>query len=380
MGRRAKWCVIGILSAAVLAVAGWGVRTQARSTPSLSPSAISQALQPRLATGQVEHDFGFLDPTEECEHAFVISNIGDVPLTLHKVGTSCKCTVVDMPADGVPPGGRVTIRLASKIRQKEGLFHHSATFQSNDPSHPQVVLSMRGNIRILTACEPVSLVLDKTANQATRGRSLVYSQVYKAFKVKGATLSSPDIEWEVQNADAKALEAVHARHGVWVDVKAPPKLSSRTFYESLLLEIQPDEPGVPSRQVKLDVRNEVDAAVSLYGDRIVLGEFLRIGVLTQGQGNVQHLVLKVRDTHRELNIGEIDTVPDFLRVRVEPYSEESKKKGLYRVDVEIPADAPACGFMGVRRGEFRIHTDHPRVPVVKLPVEFAVLPSEDAVR
>jgi hypothetical protein len=39
----------------------------------------------------------------------------------------------------------------------------------------------------------------------------------------------------------------------------------------------------------------------------------------------------------------------------------------------VPADAPSCAFTGAHLGVVRLHTDHPRLPVVELWVDFCVV-------
>ena len=80
----------------------------------------------------------------------------------------------------------------------------------------------------------------------------------------------------------------------------------------------------------------------------------------------------MRDDHRELVVRQIETQPEVLQVRVTPYNPETKALGLYRIDVEVPADAPSGDFMGARRGHIRIATDHPERSILDFDVMFAV--------
>jgi hypothetical protein len=60
---------------------------------------------------------------------------------------------------------------------------------------------------------------------------------------------------------------------------------------------------------------------------------------------------------------------------VSPLSPGAAKLGNYRIEVEVPADAPEGNFMGIQSGHVEIETDHPKVPVLSLKVEFAVVKS-----
>ncbi len=118
-----------------------------------------------MAIDSLEYDFGSIDPTEECSHSFVIRNVGQAPLQLVKGGTSCKCTVSDLPDQPVLPGNSVAVRISSKIQQKEGFFSHSASIFSNDPKKQQFSLAISGVIRTSLGCSPERVVLSGPAAQ-----------------------------------------------------------------------------------------------------------------------------------------------------------------------------------------------------------------------
>ena len=86
--------------------------------------------------------------------------------------------------------------------------------------------------------------------------------------------------------------------------------------------------------------------------------------------------MKVRDENRQLTVRHIEADPEFLRVKVTAYKSESPQLGLYRMEIEVPPDAPSCARMGERMGEIRLQTDHPRLPNLQLKVELAVLSGE----
>ena len=61
--------------------------------------------------------------------------------------------------------------------------------------------------------------------------------------------------------------------------------------------------------------------------------------------------MKVRDPRPLLVVRRIETEPDFLHVRINACQGHGPGVGLYRVEVEIPREAPPGNFMGgPRRG------------------------------
>ncbi len=108
------------------------------------------------------------------------------------------------------------------------------------------------------------------------------------------------------------------------------------------------------------------------------GRIMRLGTLVRGQGAKETLVLKFRGLDRPVQIKEICAKPDFVRVSVKPFQADQPDNGLFRVEVVIPPETPACDYMGVRMGEVLIETDHPTRPTVKFQVEFSILSSSRA--
>jgi hypothetical protein len=62
---------------------------------------------------------------------------------------------------------------------------------------------------------------------------------------------------------------------------------------------------------------------------------------------------------------------------VEPYEQNDQKEvGLYHLYIDLPKDAPTFRLDPDKRGLIRIQFDHPRVPVLEMPVDLIVAPRE----
>ena len=59
--------------------------------------------------------------------------------------------------------------------------------------------------------------------------------------------------------------------------------------------------------------------------------------MQEGDSVHETVVMKVSDEHSVLVIRRIETEPEFMHVRITPYKGPSATVGLYRVEVEIPA-------------------------------------------
>ena len=106
-----------------------------------------------------------------------------------------------------------------------------------------------------------------------------------------------------------------------------------------------------------------------------------MGRVPQGQGAKMLLLLKMRDDQKELTVTKIETIPKSLQVRVEPYRQDQPNDiGLYRLHVELPRRRTDVSLPPNKRGRIRIEFDHPRVPLLDLPVDLVVTPRSDVGR
>ncbi len=80
--------------------------------------------------------------------------------------------------------------------------------------------------------------------------------------------------------------------------------------------------------------------------------------------------MKVRDLCPLLVVRRVETEPAFLRVRVNACQGHGPGIGLYRVEVEVPREAPPGNFMADRAAIVRLWTDHPRLPLIEWKVDF----------
>jgi hypothetical protein len=325
----------------------------------------------KIAIDSLEYDFGTIDPTEECSHSFVIRNVGQAPLQLVKGGTSCKCTVSDLPDDPVLPGKAVAVRVSSKIHQTEGFFSHSAAIFSNDPKRQQFSLTISGVIRTSLGCSPERVVLPDPATAGQAPQVLVYSQLWDRFEISRVESSMKDLKWRIADADRDALRGLKALAGYSLSLDLPPRPKGKVS-EWLQVTVRPPDKSSAPRVLTVDLFARDVRRITVEGPKLDFGDTVRIGPLRKGEGGQARLIMKVADAHRHLRIKNIETNPPYLHVSVAPLSIDKPDAGLYVILVEVPKDAPPGGYMGPDYAKMRIVTDHPSVPELKFDVLFAV--------
>jgi len=387
---RTQWpwtcLVVAVLAAVAIGAAAWssssheaGTSPAPRPAHSLRPAPPTLAElsadepQPRVLVEENEHDFGFVQPWEDCHHTFVLRNVGDAPSTLKVDSTTCVCTVGGLSSSVLYPGGKVRAAVTVKPKINEEVFCQSATIRTQDPENERITLRVSGAVRKMIEAAPPHLEFTNLRpGQSASDEVVVFSQVWDGFRIARVTPSRPEVTCRVELAPEATLSKLGARCGHRLIITIPGSLPAASFAERIQLAIEPEEGMYKPQELVVEVRGRIAVSVSLDGPRLNVLNVLQLGQLRTGQGARAHVTMKVRDEPRDVQIKEIRSKPDFLRVRVSPYVAAKPQLGLYRIDVEVPSDAPPANFTGDHPGEIEIQTDHPHIPTVRLKVQFAV--------
>ncbi|NUQ66116.1 MAG: DUF1573 domain-containing protein [Pirellulales bacterium] len=329
---------------------------------------------PRALVDQEYHSLGVVDPSQPCEHTFFIRNAGDAPLEITKGGTSCRCTVSVLPAQDIPPGRRGPVKIASNVLQVDGDFVHTATVLTNDPRKPTITLTIAGAVKRRIGASPAAIVLSNLRpGDSASVESTIYSQAWPNFIIENVKSSLEGLQWELRPAPADSLQQLKAKSGYQCRMTLPGNLPFGPFRERLTMTVRSEQSGAETRVLELPVSGSVLGRRTVYGQKINSQGVVGLGPLRAGEGAETQLTMNIRDEPRCVRVLRVEKEPGFLVVAVAPYRPGTDKAGIYRVDVRVPPDAPACNYMGTRAGKLKIVLDHPTVPEIDLKLEFAVL-------
>jgi hypothetical protein len=108
-----------------------------------SQLAYSQA---DLLVKETSFDFGKVKSgSDTLWHTFEIKNIGNEPMVISDVKTSCDCTLADWPTGSIAPGKTAVIKGGFKIEGKSGSFEKNIILFTN--TAPAVtILTLKGEI------------------------------------------------------------------------------------------------------------------------------------------------------------------------------------------------------------------------------------------
>lgn len=337
---------------------------------------------PKAVVDQSPCELGVIESPEEFHHAFVIRNEGESPLQLAPGPSSCKCMVADVPETPVPPGGQAEILVhpssaALNDELKSGPVSRGFVVRTNDPDQETLVLVLSAKVhrRLAAAPSPLTLHINSVDSATEEKRSsevVVYSQRWDRFDLSTAKASLEGMKWRIEPASENKLHELEARGGYRVAITMPPGMADGPFSEWIEFAAKPTEAGESVPPLRLKIQGRLDGRLTFHGAKITAGELLQLGSLRQGEPVHESVMMKVNDERRKLVVTQIETKPEFLRAKLAPYANGLEEKGLYRIEVEIPSDAPAGAFTGKRVGLVRLKTDHPRLPTIELKVDFVV--------
>jgi hypothetical protein len=335
------------------------------------PSAMPTEAAPKAIAAELVHDFGVMDPLTTGRHSFVIRNEGTGPLVLRKGPTTCKCTLSNLSRGEIGPGEEGVVVLDWNSG-RDLLYSHEATIYTNDPQMDELHFGVTGKVRQRLGVTPAAVSFGGIEpNGQGKADIILYSQVWDSFDVVGGECSLDDVTWKV--------DAVTSRDAILGDVLCARKVTLTTgeampqgrISGQLRLDIQPLEGERETLELPLD--GQILRRLAVYGPSITFDGVIDVGQVDEGQAKKTRLVLKIRDPQRELRVTGITTQPDFVKATVLPYEGKSADAGLLQLEVEIPADAPRCSYLGVPLGDLHIEFDHPRIPTLDLKVKFAIV-------
>ena len=353
-------------------------------SPVMNATVSAAGGTPKAVAENVKYHLGDIEMPEEFKHTFVIRNEGDSPLELRRGPSTCSCTITQLSDEPVPPGGKAEIKvgfseaaLKKKDTLKNGDFDRGVTVLTNDPGRPSILFGLYATAKSGLAADPEGIALllhlsDLSSEDKRTIRTTLYSQTLDQFDLEERGKSLQGIIWRSLPADEKKLKSLGAKSGRLVEITLPEELPDGRFAEWIDFAV-PAKEGDRQRTVQVQINGRVDGRLSFYNANLDERKILRLGTIKEGETRREKVLMKIDDDHKKIDVKRIETEPAFLHAIVAPYKKDAPEKGLYRIELEIPRDAPACSRMGDFCGKIRIETDHPKLSVIELKVDFAVL-------
>jgi hypothetical protein len=104
--------------------------------------------EPKIAFSEDLWDFGNITATYQVGHVFKVKNVGDKPLKIEQVATSCGCTATALNKNTIEPGQEVLLGLTfNAATLAPGMTtEKTLTVTSNDPQESSKMISFKAGL------------------------------------------------------------------------------------------------------------------------------------------------------------------------------------------------------------------------------------------
>ena len=375
--------LVGILAGA--AVAYVEVRSDRDAISKLSDelesgaSAEGDKETPRVEVSQPHYDFGTMQRGTSKSHEFVIRNVGTAPLKLRSGGTTCKCTLSEVPEAAIPPGGSTSVKLEWAAKADSGPFRQSAKILTNDPRQSQIDLTVDGQILAISGVEPPDFIFGKlSVGEIKSAHVFVMAMLQDELTVTDAQFSDPTVrdkfDVKIEPVDRAALPNKLARRGVRVTLTTKPGLPIGRFNSWLMLQTNLPE----AEKLDIPLSGQVVGDISVHG---VVGwneeqGVLVIGSVKSSEGGHGKVNIIVRGPDAAaVKFGVKSKDPPELKVTIDQPKKLKDTLVLVPVDIEIPPGTRPMVHLDTAQGDagrIVFSTTHPKIKEVSLSVRFAV--------
>lgn len=189
--------------------------------------AIAATAAPIIEVDNPDYDFGRLFGVSAVTHGFIISNVGDEPLSILDVRTSCGCTTTALSQSDLAPGESVELEVTVDLTNFSGHINQTISVSSNDLANRKLTLHITGQV---TPAQPYHIAVQNMNVLFYLLIDLRDPEAYAAGHLMGA-INIP--YWELENWSSRlpreALTIVlYDQDGTLSDLAAQ-KLSTQGF-------------------------------------------------------------------------------------------------------------------------------------------------------
>ena len=269
----------------------------------ISQPVLQQGLAdaPDIEIDAPTHDFGTLPQMESTEHTFTIKNVGNLPLEILEVTTSCTCEKVELQEKIIPPNGETKLEVRYRGSTNSGKTRVAVYLKTNDPDEPEVVVSLFGVINGIAGVYPGHFNLgDIGQGESIRQSFVIYPRTYgHKLTVKSVKSSSPLIKTKLQRVKGKDILA-----RVSFEI---PRLPMGPFRETITVTTDAEKYS----EIHVGIEGVVVGELLLEPDQFFMG-FLKIDkpvrrtVILEKRGKADLEILKVENS---LSFVEIKIIP-----------------------------------------------------------------------
>lgn len=345
--------------------------------------------------GGQDYDFGTMLRQAKGEHDFTIKNIGDAPLELSVLKTTCKCTLGELADSKLEPGESTVVHMAWSVKTSGSRFQQTATISTTDPYNGELELRISGEVIDRLTVRPSSWnVGEISSTAAIEKTSMIYSRIEYDIQLKDTrwleSIAEVGINVDVRPVPVDtetALQHPDTRQAFEATLKVAPGWASGLFSHTAIIEFEPvDEKHNAAENADklttlISFEGRVVEDLSLSGGSRLAGRDRNHYIYTLppaavGEGASGDLFVLLRGPHREntkLSIGEVEPSGVLAAELGEPKVKDNLV--MYGLKLSVRKDAPVMERDGNRKDDYGtvwIQSDNDAVAPLRLRVKFNV--------
>ncbi len=309
----------------------------------LSGLTQSVVAQPKMDIKTFQHNFGVTYPNQLLHHDFEFSNLGDKPLIITQVTTTCGCTAAVLAATTIMPSATsivsVTMITRSPIKKSE-----SATLHTNDPMRPKVTLAIEAMVRNLWSLSPSQYFVfpDLPFNEEKSITLMLENEDEKPFKILATSVIEPELSVSVGEFTGKG-------YPITVTIKAG---TEKKYINDQVL-IQTDHPKQP--KVSIQVMGRIIGYIKINRNRVFFGS------MRKGETKKIVITASMTDIESKKKLEIIEVQSDSTSITGKAIG--TRGDGFLNIELTFTAPDKA----GYTTGNLSLHTNIEEERVVTLP-------------
>ena len=188
----------------------------------------TESRDPRIKFTEYLYDFGESHQMSEISHEYSYQNVGNAPLVVKRVESSCQCITSFVEAQTLMPGEKGTLQI-SYNPSRSGFQTQEIEVYSNDPRRPVTVLTVMGFLKAAPQAKPSRLAITNYPNHEGIVERKILVTGSRDIEIQRIATSGRGITTQFKNPNRKTGEW-HATVLVSVDMSG-----SRTPGEKLII-------------------------------------------------------------------------------------------------------------------------------------------------
>lgn len=338
-----------------------------------APNAIGT---PRIELDHETFDFGVMNVGETGTHTFRIRNTGTAPLTVEVTNTSCKCTLVKLPKEGIPPGESREMTIEWQTKEPIDGFRHGGVLLTNDPERKSIKVFVEGKVRAKLVFIPDLVAFtDVIPGRARVAEAVVASHVWDKFDVEVAEVTLAGVTVQAEPwTDARRKDAHEWIRGAsLLTIRCDATLPLGIHRGAIRLRVRGvDNDPVAAQIHELPLTVDMVSPFTIHGKHVV-GNALEWGAIRQGAGRRESIMVIGRNVPEGFAITGIQCKPDVFHVTHRRQDPQTGTTARYTLELELPKSAAPVNCMTPHVAQVLLQTNHPQFPEVKFYIEFAVI-------